>query len=210
MLTLYPYTRKKGLQSKRPRVSSIVADYNLPNPTNMPRLNSRSKGRRGENKAKEVLQAWTGMDFHRVPASGGLQWKTANTVGDLVCGDPIHRFDFAIEVKNYKEINFEHLLMPNISSKILDEFWPQCLKDSKRGKKIPLLMMRYDNIKPGDLFFTVMRYSEFKVLKPHLNHDYPYLKFKGLIIMHSYMLMTSKYKTIKKLTEKIIKELWQS
>lgn len=171
----------------------------------MGRINSRKKGSRGEKKACEVFKEWTGMDFHRVPASGGLHWKNQFTVGDIVCGSDLERFNFSVEVKNYKEINFEHLLMPNVQSIITQEFWPQALKDANRGKKIPLLMMRYDGIRPGDLFFMVMRYQDFKQFKPHLNLKYPYIKFKGLTIMNSYMLMTSKYKAINKITQKIIK-----
>ena len=176
----------------------------------MPRVNSRSKGRRGEVKAKEVLQKWTGMEFHRVPASGGLRWKkTDNITGDLICGHPTHRFDFSIEVKNYREINFEHLLMPQVKSIITNEFWPQCLKDADRGKKIPLLMMRYDGIRPGDFFFLVMRYLDFKFFKKYLDTTLPYFKYGKLVILNSNILFETDYdECIKPLSEKLIKKLW--
>ena len=176
----------------------------------MGRINSRSKGKRGEKKARLVLSKWTSLEFAGVPASGGLRWKKAdNITGDVICIDPIHRFDFSIEVKNYRNINFEHLLMPNIQSDILHVFWPQCIADSKRGKKIPLLMMRYDGIRPGDLFFIAMQYKVFKRLKHLLKKkSYPYLKFKGLIIMNSNVLMRSNYEKVKIITQKIIKETW--
>lgn len=172
----------------------------------MPRINSRSKGRRGERKAAQVLEQWTSYKFHRVPASGGLRWKTANTIGDLVCGDPLHRFDFSLEVKNYADINFEHLLMPDVNSEIL-KFWEQCESDAQRGKKLPLLMMRYDGMK-ANLFFVVIRYSEFKILKPLLDRAFPYFKLGTLVFMNSNMLFNSKYTQVKKLTTKIIKKLW--
>ena len=176
----------------------------------MGKINSRSKGKRGEKKARLVLAKWTSMEFAGVPASGGLRWKKAdNITGDVICIDPIHRFDFSIEVKNYRNINFEHLLMPNVQSDIMQVFWPQCIADSKRGKKIPLLMMRYDGIRPGDLFFVAMQYKVFKRLKHLLKGKaYPYLKYKQLVIMNSNVLFKSKYKKVKILTEKIIKETW--
>lgn len=171
----------------------------------MAKINSRSKGKRGEKKARLVLEKWTGMEFAGVPASGGLRWAKADHItGDIICTDPLHRFDFSIEVKNYRGINFEHLLMPQVKSIITDEFWPQCIDDSNRGLKIPLLMMRYDGIKPGDFFFIATSFEYFKILKPVLNLKFPYLKVGKLVIMNSNILLQSDYKKVKKKTEKII------
>lgn len=177
----------------------------------MGRINSRKKGARGEKKAIEVLKAWTGMEFHRVPASGGLRWgKTENITGDIVCGDKHKRFEFSIEVKNYKDINFEHLIMPQVKSTILDEFWPQCLADGVRGEKLPLLMMRYDNIKPADFFFIGLLKRDFKRLKPFLKKGYPYMIHKrGLVLMASNMLFEADYTKVDKMAKQIIEELWK-
>lgn len=174
------------------------------------KINSRKKGARGEKKACEVLTTWTSYPFHRVPQSGGLRWKTEFTVGDLVCGDAIHRFDFSVESKNYKDINFEHLLMDNQNISKIEEFWQQCKSDAKRGKKLPLLMMRYDGIRPADHFFTVLSVKDFKALKPLLNMDHPYLycRHHGFVIMHPGCLFKTNYKSIKKLTNKIIEKLY--
>lgn len=173
------------------------------------RINSRKKGGRGEKKAIEVLNGWAAYPFHRVPQSGGLRWKTEFTVGDIVCGDPIHRFDFSVEVKNYRDINFEHLLMPHQDSKVL-QFWDQCRSDAERGKKLPLLMMRYDGIRPAEFFFTVISTRHFRQLKPRLNLNFPYLycKHHGFVIMHPDCLFQTKYTEIKKLTTKIINNLY--
>lgn len=177
----------------------------------MGRIDSRKKGARGERKACEVLKAWTGYDFHRVPQSGGLHWKSANTEGDLVCGDPLHRFNFSIEVKNYRDINFEHLLMPGVKSKITDEFWPQCLADSQRAKKIPLLLMRYDGIRPGDLFFAVMLNEHYVALKTNgaqFKKKFPYLKCGKLIIMNSYHIFKADYNKVDLASKTIISKQW--
>lgn len=175
----------------------------------MAKINSRKKGARGEKKAKEALEAWTNLEFQRVPMSGGLRWKKADYIaGDLICTDSLHRFDFCLEIKNYKEINFEHLLMPQVQSKILDEFWPQCSSDAERAKKLPLLMMRYDGMKPAGFFICVMYYKDFKPLKLKLDPKMPYFKLGKLIFMPSTKLFNSDYKTIKKITEKLIKTRW--
>lgn len=173
-------------------------------------INSRKKGRRGEKKARLVLTKWTKLEFAGVPASGGLRWKkTDNITGDLVCTDPLHRFDFSIEVKNHREINFEHLLTPNINSSI-KEFWKQCKMDAIRGKKIPLLMMRYDGIRPSDYFFLVISLKLFKRLKPILKLKYPYIKCirNGFVILHPDILFKTSYHKIKIETQQIIKEIW--
>lgn len=168
-------------------------------------INSRKKGQRGEKKAKEVLQKWTGMEFARVPASGGLRWKKAdNITGDVVCTDPLHRFDFCIESKNYKDINFSHLIIPNVNSRIIDEFWVQCTSDAERGMKIPLLLMRYDNIRPGDFFFAMMYFRDFKLLRPLIQLNSRYLKVGKLVILSSLDLFNSDYTKVKQITEKLI------
>ncbi len=169
----------------------------------MPRINSRKKGKRGERKAREVLNEWTGLEFAGVPASGGLRWKKAENIsGDIVCTDALHRFDLSIEVKNYADINFEHLLMPDVQSDIL-KFWKQCKEDAARGKKLPLLMMRYDGMRTN-LFFVVILKRHFDIFLPHLDKDFPYFIYKGKVFMNSFMLFNSQYKTIKKLTHKIV------
>lgn len=173
------------------------------------RVNSRKKGKRGERKAAGVLHKWTGMEFTSVPQSGGLRWKkTDNICGDIICTDALHRFDFSVEAKNYKEINFEHLLMPDIDSKIV-QFWAQAKSDAKRGKKLPLLMMRYDRL-PADYFFTVISIGLFKRLKPLLNFKYPYLfcKHHGFVIMHPNCLFDSTYRGVKKVTTRYISQLY--
>src|ERR1017187_7150756 len=130
----------------------------------MPGINRRKKGARGEKLACKVFSEWVKCPFHRVPASGGLHWRTANTCGDIVAGDDLVRFNFSVEVKNYADLNFGHLLMPHVDCDIL-KFWKQCKTDAVRGKKIPLLMMRYDGMK-RDLFFVVMKEVHFNQFEP--------------------------------------------
>lgn len=169
-------------------------------------INSRSKGKRGERKICAVLKEWTSYDFNTVPASGGLRWKKAeNITGDVICTDPLHRFDFSVESKNYRAINFDHLIIPNVNSDILHVFWPQTLRDAQRGVKIPLLLMRYDNLKPGNFYFAMITYSFYKEIRELLPKKHKYIKVNKLVIMSSLDLFSIDYKVVKKITRKIIK-----
>lgn len=118
-------------------------------------INSRSKGNRNERKAADLLKKWTKKGFSRTPSSGGLNWKSSNTKGDIVCTSEGHYFPFCVEVKAHKTINFSELLIPGKKGvKILD-FWNQCKRDAAKCNKIPLLMMRYNGM-PSDLFFIAI------------------------------------------------------
>lgn len=121
------------------------------------KINSKAKGSRFERVVCKALQDWSGYEFSRTPASGGLRWKkTDNISSDIVCSDPkhAHKFPFSIEVKNYKDIKFEHLLTGNKTCKIR-EFWSQATGDAKRSGKIPVLIMRYNSMPKGEAFFVV-------------------------------------------------------
>ena len=82
----------------------------------MGKVNSKQKGSRFERSICKFFQDWTGYEFSRVPASGGLRWKkTDNITSDITCSDPKHsrRFSLSVECKSYQEIKFEHLLLGN-------------------------------------------------------------------------------------------------
>lgn len=120
----------------------------------MGKINSKSKGNKAERDAAKWWQEWTGYEFGRVPASGGLRWKKVeNVTSDIICTHDKHsrRFPFSIEVKCYKDINFEHLLLGKKTSKI-HKFWQQACRDSERANKLPCLMMRYNGMAKGEWF----------------------------------------------------------
>ena len=50
------------------------------------RINSRKKGSKNERFLTKLFEQWTGVEFSRVPASGGLRWKGMSEiiVGDIV------------------------------------------------------------------------------------------------------------------------------
>jgi hypothetical protein len=162
-------------------------------------INGRSKGNRGELIAAKVVGAWTNKKFARVPSSGGLQWKNSNAKGDIVCTEEGHYFPFCMEIKNYKDINFEHLLyIPQ--PKIL-EFWDQCERDAKIAKKCPMLWMRYDRL-PKEFFFIVIpQYIYYTHFNPYMDKDDNILIWanKGLVLFTTNSLSKVPYKKIRKL-----------
>ena len=120
----------------------------------MARINSKNKGSRFERTICKWFQDWTGYEFNRVPASGGLRWKkTDNITSDITCTDPKHlkRFKLSVECKSYNDLKFEHILLGNKGCKILS-FWEQASNDAIRGNKIPVLIMKYNNMPKGEAF----------------------------------------------------------
>lgn len=120
-------------------------------------VNSKQKGGRFERTICKWFTNWTGYEFNRVPASGGLRWKNAeNITSDVACTDKDHsrEFNFSIECKSYKELNFEHILLEKKSCKILS-FWEQARRDAERAKKLPMLIMKYNGMTKGEAFVLV-------------------------------------------------------
>lgn len=173
-------------------------------------INSRKKGARNERKITALFKDWTGYDFARTPASGGLRWKhNESIIGDLVCSDQRHspKFPFTIEAKSYSDINFEHLISQNSKVKILD-FWSQACNDAERAKKIPLLMMRYNQME-RDLHYLCMPWKFFDLAKGDFKFNYGYLKYMGVevafVMMSSKDFFDSDYETIRLLGRKFLK-----
>lgn len=159
-------------------------------------INSRQKGSKTERLVASLLTKWTGKKFARTPSSGGMQWKNSYTKGDVVCTVEGHVFPFCVEVKNHKDINFQHpLYLP--SSNILT-FWAQCKRDADLANKTPLLLMRYNGL-PREMFFMVIEAEVFKLLKQTLKPE-KYLTLNvgvSLVIMESKVLLGADYKKIK-------------
>jgi len=172
--------------------------------------NGKKKGAKGERDLSKWWKTWTGYDFTRVPASGGLRWKSmANaTTGDLVCAHDIHsrRFQFSVECKNYKDINFEHIILNTKKSKI-HGFWKQASDDAIRGNKVPILFMRYNGM-PKNMYFVVLPTYVFNLFFPTLTKmDYPRFMVQGfddgVVIMNSQDLLKFDYMTLHKNLKKL-------
>lgn len=143
----------------------------------MAKVNSKNKGNRFERVICKWFQEWTGYEFSRVPASGGLRWKkTDNITSDITCTDPKHsrKFPFSVECKSYQDIKFEHILLGNKSCKIMD-FWHQACSDAKRGNKIPILIMKYNNMPKGEAFLMANKWLANVFISQSTKLEKPYM-----------------------------------
>lgn len=175
--------------------------------------NGKKKGNRGERAAVAFLKEWTGKEFSRVPQSGGLRWKSQKTVtGDVICTEEGHYCSFSIEVKNYNELNFQHLLIEDVNSKIL-KFWEQCKEDASRVSKVPLLLMRRNGMAKNSFFIVLPYPLVVKFLIPHTPKPIttPYLvsRLPGeqLFISTTAYLSTLPYKIINKKLRKHLRSI---
>lgn len=171
--------------------------------------NGKAKGSKGERELSKWWSQWTGFDFTRVPSSGGLRWKgmVGATTGDIVCAHDIHsrRFQFSVECKTYKDINFEHYILGNKKSK-LKGFWEQASDDAIRGNKVPILFMRYNGM-AKNTYFVMMPLLVYNLLFPTLiKLDYPRFLVQGvddgLVIMNSNDLLKFDYMQLHKKLKK--------
>lgn len=169
-------------------------------------INSRSKGNKAERMAAAVFTEWTGRPFSRTPSSGGLNWKSQNVKGDIVCTKEGHYFPFCVEIKHHNRIDFNELLLNKKNRKVVS-FWEQCLNDAKRANKVPLLLFRYNNL-PKDYWFVAIDMRFHALIKGYLKdsplitiNSQPYGKEAPLklAIMPSSAFFSTPYKEIKKL-----------
>lgn len=172
-------------------------------------VNSKNKGNRFERAICKFFKDWSGYEFSRVPASGGLRWKkTDNITSDITCTDPKHarKFPFSIECKSYQDIRFEHILLGNKTCKIAS-FWKQASDDAKRADKIPILIMKYNNMPKGEAFFMVDKSTALKILTQIDKLSKPRLAIQIDLKNVFYVFMLSDIKNIEyKLFYKACKE----
>ena len=185
------------------------------------RVNGKKKGSRFERVICKWFTDWTGYEFNRVPASGGLRWKNAeNITSDVACTDSKHsrRFNFSVECKNYQDLNFEHILLEKKTCKIL-KFWEQARDDAARAKKLPLLIMHYNGMPKGEAFvvFSNAVYngcikdhrSELKksIMGIHINLGEPVSEASSLYVILLSDLKNLNYKTFHKEATAVRKKL---
>lgn len=118
-------------------------------------VNSKKKGSKFERTVAKWFESWTGYKFGRTPGSGSFH-QNRDLTSDVNCIDErhAHRCKISIECKCYKEIKFEHVLLGNKNCDII-RFWDQANADAERGKKVPILCMRYNSMPANEFFFVV-------------------------------------------------------
>lgn len=119
-------------------------------------VNSKKKGSKFERLIGNWFTKWTGYRFERNRAGSGAWHTNKDSTSDITCTDErhAHRCKISIECKCYKEIKFEHILLGNKNCDIL-RFWEQAQADATRGKKVPILCMRYNSMPANEFFFVV-------------------------------------------------------
>lgn len=173
--------------------------------------NQRSKGNKAQRVAAGVLKAWTKKNFASTPRSGGLRWNNMrNVIGDVTCTTEGHFFPFSVEVKFYKDINFEHPMY--LDKGDLYDFWAQAQEDAVRAKKLPLLMIRYNRL-PREFFFVGLKTPDFKKLFTGVNNlelkRVMSIRHMGLTIINSTELVRTDYKQVKKIAKELIKTRYE-
>lgn len=102
---------------------------------------SKIKGTAYENKIKKILSDYFGFKFERVPYSGALDYLK----GDIWTPSNYQEWEYCIECKHYKELNFNSLL--TAKSNDIWGFWDETVKEAKIMDKKPLLIFKWDRSK---------------------------------------------------------------
>lgn len=181
-------------------------------------INGRRKGAKAERLLAHRLGEWTGKEFSKTPASGGLRWNNANVAGDIVCTTEGHYCPFCFEVKSYSKIDFSHLLLSNttlhgslstiVKNVDILDFWNQAKRDARRAGKIPILMMRYNGL-PKGFYYVVLGKSFMSVctIKPRAILNFISEK-NNLWITTSEELFRTDYRTLRKIAKIHLKKLY--
>jgi len=118
------------------------------------KVNGGVKGANFERVIAKLLGTWSGIEFARVPKSGGLGWKTVDTIGDITPKDRSKKFIFTVECKNYKDFKLPDLQsgkhITTYSKGQLLKFMQQALKDSVLAEKEPLLIAKTSGMRTND------------------------------------------------------------
>lgn len=113
-------------------------------------INSKQKGMKNERAAAKWMQKWTGHPFTRVPSSGGMHWKDNSTVcGDIVCKEEGVNIPFSVETKHLDKIHIRKKLRANSA---IHTIWEQAVTDADRGNKLPLALLRENNMPAGEYY----------------------------------------------------------
>jgi Holliday junction resolvase len=115
------------------------------------RINTKAKGSQFERIVADILGKWAGMEFTRVPSSGGIGWKDGNVdlIGDITPKDRTQSFVFTVECKASKKI-----IQPTFGrlykSAQMQKFMEQAAKEAVHAGKYPLLIVKADGMRKKD------------------------------------------------------------
>jgi hypothetical protein len=124
-------------------------------------VDSRAKGARGEYLVRDMLRAYTKLQFERVPNSGALEYLK----GDLYV--PNERNRFCIEVKNYAESPLTDKIFTAPRTNNLIRWWKKVVQQAEGGNQEPLLFFKYNR----SAVFVVTN------IMPETSLEYMYISF---------------------------------
>lgn len=124
---------------------------------------SKRRGKTYERRVAALLTQLTGINFRKVPSSGG--WNKQGLVvleqqfsGDVVCDNS--NFKFSVEAKN--RTNFSLIsALSNPDTAPFTEWWYQCCTDANTIGLLPMLIFKPDNQKD----FVALSKTTLKELK---------------------------------------------
>jgi len=106
-------------------------------------IDSRAKGARFELEIAKKLSSITGLDFKRVPMSGGLH-ESHQLKGDLYLVNSLNIY--CIEVKHYANDQFTSKILTDKDPTIY-EWWKQTKREAAQISRKPLLIYKFDRSK---------------------------------------------------------------
>jgi len=180
-------------------------------------VNSKNKGNKNELALSKLFMSWTGLEFSRVPQSGGLHWQSKNSSGDIICTDEKHSryFTLSIEAKHHKDISFEGLIDGSVGSKKtkIKEFWAQSSSDGLDHRLIPIVFMRYDRM-PKDMHFVVISGEFFQAIGPIFKCKHGILSFQDpnhetVVLLNSRDFFSMDYKKFHKIAKAYKKRIYR-
>lgn len=127
-------------------------------------VDSKAKGTRAENQAKELLIKYTKLGWERIPLSGALDAKYGMK-GDLYI--PNKNNFFCIEVKHYKDDQLTSKILTDKEPQ-LEKWWKQSIRQAEQVKKHPLLIFKHDR---GKFFIAIEDLFETELFK-HIYFEY--------------------------------------
>lgn len=141
---------------------------------------SRDKGKRGEYQIRDLLRETTGLEWERVPGSGGFG-ASHGLKGDIYLPHATGRMSkFAIEVKWYKDEHLNSNIMKSTNTQ-LDKWLEQTYREAGQMNAKPMLVFKKDR---GD-WIVCIDASDYREIADKLVSANPTLIYtKGDISIH--------------------------
>jgi len=106
-------------------------------------VDSRAKGARAESDVVKKLKEGTGLNFQRIPLSGGLN-AVHGLKGDIYIPNSLNIY--CIEVKHYKDDHYTSKIFTDKEPQILT-WWLQTIREAAQVSRKPLLIYKFDRSK---------------------------------------------------------------